>query len=106
MSLIVFSCNPVATPGHNVQHIDYTHTHNNNGKLFISNVDHFSGSQRLYNSIIEHNVIHTGENTSDHEPIYGKLDIGKIGVAVEETSKPAPPSIVWLKLMIKRRMTV
>ena len=101
--LIAFSSNPDLTPGHMVHHIDYTHKQFNRGNIHYSNVDHFSGSQRVYNSIVEYNVLHSGENTSDHEPLYVKLNVGELEVATENISKPAAPS--WEKLANYKRTT-
>ena len=95
LGLIVFSSNPDSTPGHTIHHIDYTHKQYNRGAIHFSNVDHFAGSERLYNSVIEFNVIHSGQNTSDHDPIYAKLSVGELEVTTEEQTKSSIPS--WSK---------
>jgi len=95
IGLMVFSCNPVSQPGHMIHHVDYTHKQYNKGALHTSYVDHFSSSKRVYDSVIEYNVVHSGQNTSDHEPIYVKLNVGELEVTLENITKPAVPS--WTK---------
>ena len=41
----------------------------------MSTIDHFISNDALFNSVVEAGVIHSGENTSNHSPIFVKLSL-------------------------------
>ena len=57
--------------------IDFTHIMEMQGKTYTSILDHFFWIETKTN-IVDSGVIHSVENTSDHCPIYLKLEIPKI----------------------------
>ena len=50
--------------------VDFTLTHENNGKSIISTIDHFAWNEEFDSSISECGVLHSADNDSDHSPIY------------------------------------
>ena len=39
----------------------------------MSTIDHFASNDTLYNSVVEAGVFHSGDNRSDHSPIFAKV---------------------------------
>ena len=55
----------------------------------MSTIDHFVGNRALYNTVIEADVVHSGENPSNHAPIIAKvaLDIDISRVETTESKR-------------------
>ena len=83
LSFLIFWENPDDADGHDVATVDYTHQQYNNGECYRSIIDHFIGNSVLYNSVTEAGVVHTGENPSNHSPIYAKIRLGTIDTSTE-----------------------
>ena len=64
--------------------IDYTFMSTANGTKSVSTIDHFACSRRILNIISEAGVIHSGANSSNHSPIFVKLDIGNLDLKTEK----------------------
>ena len=79
----IFWEHPDQTDGHLINAVDYTYQQFNNGKCYTSIIDHFVGNTSVLNSVTEAGVIHTGENPSNHSPIFAKLEIGFIDGSTE-----------------------
>ena len=71
---------------HNIHRIDFTYSQTQNGQTSSSVIDHFASNGILFNSVMEAGVIHTGENPSNHSPIYTRLQLSGIDPSTE---KPA-----------------
>ena len=95
INFYIFWENTDQAPEHNVHAVDYTHQQVRNGETFISTIDHFAGNAVLYNSVLEAGVIHSGENPSNHSPIFTKLDLGNIDITTEKSNNKK--RIVWDK---------
>ena len=69
--------------------IDYTHEFENNNVTFTSTIDHIVWNKMLKTKVIDCNVLHSINNTSDHSPIYCDIDIKlKSGdISKKETTK-------------------
>ena len=63
--------------------------------MSTSIIDHFAGNSRVLNSVAEGGVFHHAENTSNHSPIFVKLDVGNLQVSVE--SCKSSPRTSWSK---------
>ena len=70
--------NPDETRGHFIQNVDYTYEHSTNEETYLSTIDHFAGNSLVYDAVYEAGVIHTGDNPSNHSPIYLKIGLGNI----------------------------
>ena len=55
--------------------VDFTHAIENNGKTFISTIDHFFWNKNIANKVQDSGVIHLVHNLSDHSPIYCSLKV-------------------------------
>ena len=84
-----------SNPNDSVQIIDFTHSATNRGMASYSTIDHFIASPHIYNSVLEASVIHSGDNTSNHSPIYCKINIGDIDTNTESVDSKSKPS--WNK---------
>ena len=78
MNFLIFWENTDQSDGHLIQDVDYTHHQIYNGESFLSTIDHFVSNDALYNKVVEAGVIHTGENPSNHSPIFVKLVLDNI----------------------------
>ena len=67
----------------NIQNVDYTHINIANNTPAFSTIDHFVGSQRVFSSVAEAGVVHSGDNPSNHSAIFSKLQVGELNIAVE-----------------------
>ena len=86
--------------------IDYTHSSERDDHTFISTIDHFFWSEGLSHLIMEADVIHLPNNTSDHSPIYCRIDIDTIPPKksiAEQTQTKTFPS--WKKATIMQKET-
>ena len=61
----------------------------NNDVVTFYTIDHFAVSPIIQNIIEEAGAVHSGENTSNHAPIYVKLRVGDIYLQLEESEKEA-----------------
>ena len=68
--------------------VDFTFMSTANGTNSISTIDHFACSSRIFNIISEAGVIHSSANTSNHSPIFVKLDIGNLDLKTEKSEVP------------------
>ena len=82
----IFWENPDDTKGHLIQKIDFTFQFSNDQETFSSIIDHFAGNQNVYNAAKEAGVLHSGDNPSNHSPIYLKVKLGEIDFATEKPS--------------------
>ena len=73
-------------PNQKIMDIDYTFSNITRGVISTSRIDHFITSQRVYDIIQEAGVIHTGENNSNHSPIYVKLRVEDLDLSVEKAA--------------------
>ena len=74
-----------------IENVDYTFHSSKNGIVSYSVIDHFAVNQALMDKIITAGVVHNGENLSNHEAIFMKIDVGKIDPKLEvipPTSRP------------------
>ena len=92
MGLVTFWTNG---ENENISEVDYTHTTINNRVSYYSKIDHFVSNLRVYNAVQEASVIHSGQNLSDHCPIYCKFNAGDLDVSLENETKRNVPS--WKK---------
>ena len=60
---------PDNTPGHDIARVDYTYSNIVNDVMHCSVIDHFIGSDRMYNNVTEANVIKSEDNFSGHLPM-------------------------------------
>ena len=70
----------------NIQTVDFTYSQSQNGRISTSVLDHFASNNALFNSITEAGVIHSGDNPSNHSPIYVKLQLHGIDPTIEKTA--------------------
>ena len=63
-SLIIFWEN--TRENQNVENVDYTHVNTANKIPAFSSIDHFAGSWRVFQSVTEAGVVHSGDNSSNH----------------------------------------
>ena len=71
------------TPGHKINQVDFTYCQTRDQNISTSVIDHFVGNTAIFNRVIEAGVIHSGENLSNHSPIYTKLNLSGIDNSVE-----------------------
>ena len=89
LGLTIMWQNPDNDPMHCIQDIDYTHLHFSNDVPAYSIIDHFVVSPQVYNVTREAGVIHSGDNPSNHSPIYIKLSVDMLDLQLEaNTSQP------------------
>ena len=68
--------------------VDFTHTFEMDDRTYTSTLDHFFWNERLTSYIMEADVLHLPGNTSDHCPVYCKLEIEKMDI--KETTQQIP----------------
>ena len=69
---------------HLIHDVDFTFQQVNNGQTYLSTIDHFAGNEVLYDSVYEAGVIHSGENPSNHSPIFTKIVFNNIDTGKEQ----------------------
>ena len=79
----------------NIQAVDFTHQFVSKNNCSISTIDHFVSNQQVLHATTEAGVLHHAENTSNHSPIFVKIDVGQLKVDVEECT-PSPRTS-WTK---------
>ena len=62
----------------NIQEIDYTYSNTINGITHCSTIDHFISNETCYNSITEAGKVNCPNNTSNHHPIFCKLNVDNL----------------------------
>ena len=72
-----------------------------NGEYFSSTIDHFAGNATLLNCVTETGVIHSGENPSNHSPIYAKIQLGGIDFSSESVKNEK--RVNWEKSSLEAR---
>ena len=80
----IFWENPDECQEHHIQSVDFTFQNSSNGEAFSSTIDHFVGNIATYNSVTEAGVIHSGENPSNHSPIFMKIRLGQLNLKTEK----------------------
>ena len=73
IEFVIYWENQVQAEGHHIHTVDYTHHQVLNGETFVSTIDHFVSNNALYNSVVEAGGFHSGENPSNHSPIFVKV---------------------------------
>ena len=63
--------------------VDYTFCNIQNDVATFSTLDHFSISPRLLTAVGDAGVIHSGENMSNHSAIFIKIEIGTLGLELD-----------------------
>ena len=78
-------------PNDKIQNVDFTYSSTAGRGNCFSTIDHFISTEKIYQSILEAGVIHSGGNVSNHSAVYCKIDIGEIDVNMESVKiKPKP----------------
>ena len=95
LHLNIFWSNPDESLQHFIAHVDYTWSAIRENGMLHSVVDHFVGSNKIYEAITEAGVIHSPDNFSDHSPIYCKVRVGELDVSLEANNRKPVPS--WSK---------
>ena len=70
----------------NIQEIQYTYSQCSNNQLIKSTIDHFVANETLLKTVVEAGAIHSGENPSNHSPIFVKFKLGGIDPHTEKSS--------------------
>ena len=86
--------------------IDYTHVFEKDGHTYTSTLDRFFWSEKITGCVKEADVLHLLSNTSDHCPVYCKLDVGGIGITnIQEATRPSKSNNVpsWKKATAEQR---
>ena len=76
--------NPDETVGHLIHNIDFTFKQDSNEGVSSSIIDHFVGNSSVYNAATEAGVVHSGDNPSNHSPIYLKIRLGHLDFKTEK----------------------
>ena len=63
--------------------------------MSYSTLDHFAMSGRLFDAVTEAGVIHTGQNMSNHAPIYCKIKVNALDLTLEPNVQQSRSS--WSK---------
>lgn len=83
-------------------HIDFTHTTENNGKTFLSTLDHFCWTADIESNIIDAGVLYIPQNMSDHSPIFCVLKIHGLLARIQITLD-GPSKLCWKKASPEQR---
>ena len=74
-------------------HVDFTHTHELDGKTFTSIIDQFHWNGRVNNNVTEAGALYLPQNTSDHCPICCIINIdGLQADTVPPTKRSSKPN--------------
>ena len=60
-------------------------------------MDHYFWSENLSESIASADVVHLPENTSDHCPIFCKIDVNRLPTISKASQEESPPNVCWKK---------
>jgi len=99
--LNIFWSMPDNSETHRITNIPFTYVNTVNNVTHSSVIDHFLGNDRLFNAVVEADVIVSADNHSNHLPIYCKLNIELINLNVEPEIKRPKPS--WDKANLDQR---
>ena len=75
--------------------IDFTHIYELNGTSYTSTIDHIFWNKNLTNNVIEADVLHLPDNSSDHCPVYCIVNIDNLHKTVESIPKDTAPKPCW-----------
>ena len=89
-------------PSDMIEPVDFTHQSFNNGSCSISTLDHFVSNEIVISAVQEAGVIHHPDNTSNHSPIFVKINAGNLKVDVCKTQ--SPPRTSWTKASEEARL--
>ena len=92
---LVKSCNKFS--------VDFTHSQETRNRTYTSTLDHFFWSERLSESIVNADVLHLPENTSDHCPIFCSIDLDRLGPIITEKKIPKSSKVSWIKATAAER---
>ena len=68
--------------------IDYTHVFETDGRTYTSTLDRFFWNENSSSCVKEADVLHLLSNTSDHCPVYCKLEVGGMGMTnIKESTR-------------------
>ena len=67
--------------------VDFTHKFEMNDHCYSSTLDHFFWSENIIDDVIEADVLHMPGNTSDHCPIYCKMNITGLQITSQQECK-------------------
>ena len=84
INFFIFWENSDQAVGHLIPSVDFTYQQVNNGQTHFSTIDHFAANEVLYNSVYEAGVVHSGENPSNHSPIFTKIEFNDIDTGKEQ----------------------
>lgn len=95
-SLLAFAKRESLIPAihHECSNVDYTFESKASGERSL--LDHFIVSENLVGSICEHNVVHRGDNLSDHSPIEITMDIST-RYTEDPVSRTESTHLMWNK---------
>ena len=82
--------------------VDFTHTFEMNDHCYSSTLDHFFWSENIIEDVIEADVLHMPGNTSDHCPIYCKMNITGLQTTSQQEFKTSR-KINWNKASEEER---
>ena len=82
--------------------IDFTHIFEVDGVHHTSTIDHFFWNEKLSNSIVEADVLHLPDNTSDHCPIYCQINIENLFPTELSPPNIREPKPCWEKANIEQ----
>ena len=72
--------------------VDFTHTYERDDQTFTSTLDHFFWDGQISGSVEEADVLHLPGNTSDHCPVYCKIEIDQMDI--KKTTRQASGKVL------------
>ena len=85
--------------------IKFTRIFDIDGHSHTSTSDHFFWSEDISNNIMVADVLHIASNTSDHCPIYCKININNLQAKCRTHHLPKPKAC-WKKLLMNRKQII
>ena len=95
LDFIIFWKNIDPNKQHFIEDVDYTFRRANGNVVSHSVIDHFASNRRLFDAVREAGVLHSGENMSNHSPIYMKVAMNKLELTTE--SLVTSSKVCWQK---------
>ncbi len=83
--------------------IDFTHVLEIDKKTYVSTLDHFFWSENISKSIVDAGVLHLPINTSDHCPVYCKINVNSLPKTNASTPPEIKPKICWSKASVEQK---
>ena len=83
--------------------IDFTHIFEVDDVHHTSTIDHFFWKEKLSNSIVEADMLHLPDNTSDHCPIYCQINIENLFPTELTLPNIREPKPCWEKANIEQK---